>query len=518
MITSNRQSAIVTMMPTLAQCFGIRRAANTALGCPARVYLHQHTPSFFRFVRELCDERRPSGIVNGFGQHPSRQSFDIQILDYYQSKQDDQGARYLVGKIFSLIADVGMRSLQISHGLLSILATAFAAGYLALRSTQFGLRLPIITRVVNLSSIRESSEGGQANINPGCFARYRQCFLLAFHAEDRVPTTSFAFEREGLDLSFNRTMQFQFNLTNALQTEPATIEKSDPISIAGESKGIEAVERFIARVSRFLPVLYPAKERLKGFINTAQNVLCGGEVSQLQIARITYLFQLRGLIIIVERFSRYLVSALSFLQCGIVKGAGFLQLKAQRFNLRLRRVESIFEILSQLSTFLILDIFSDRRFRYVPTRADVITSTPKRRQPRFQEGKFFPQHARSKALELRGNVCRSQCRVSFYKHMNVIRHDLKRVDRCLQFSGFLIQQFFQAFGHRAAKNRLAIFRTPDQVIFESKNRSSILSIARVNHRKDTNNSLDALQQTNAEFQVGDHATQSLRAMRNSHAS
>jgi len=58
------------------------------------------------------------------------------------------------------------------------------------------------------------------------------------------------------------------------------------------------------------------------------------------------------------------------------------------------------------------------------------------------------------------------------------------------------------FGHRAAEDRLAVFRTEDEVVFESENRAGVLSITSVNHRKYLNRPLDILQSTNAEFQEG----------------
>jgi hypothetical protein len=66
-----------------------------------------------------------------------------------------------------------------------------------------------------------------------------------------------------------------------------------------------------------------------------------------------------------------------------------------------------------------------------------------------------------------------QCRIGFHEHVNVIRHYLKGVYRSAEFGGFLFQQFFQPLGHRAAENRLAVFRTPNQVVFERENCASI---------------------------------------------
>src|SRR4030095_3525282 len=150
MITRNRQSATLTVMPTLAQRLRIRRSADTSLRRPARVAFQQHTPSLFRFVRELGDERRPSGVVDGLGEHSGRQPLDIQLFGDDQSEQYDQRPRNLVREIFPLIAHVGMRALQLSNGFLPIVTASLAAGKLALRPPKFGLGFFVVSGIADL--------------------------------------------------------------------------------------------------------------------------------------------------------------------------------------------------------------------------------------------------------------------------------------------------------------------------------------------------------------------------------
>jgi hypothetical protein len=91
-----------------------------------------------------------------------------------------------------------------------------------------------------------------------------------------------------------------------------------------------------------------------------------------------------GLIAVVDRFVRDAISIAALLNGGIVEATGLGKLKAKRVALRLCRVESVFEILSQLSALLVLNLLSDRRLGNVTDRSDVITATPKSRKPRFQ--------------------------------------------------------------------------------------------------------------------------------------
>ena len=55
-------------MPTLTQCLGDGCATETGLARAARVNVHQLSTSFCRFVDQLGDERRPSGIIDGLGE------------------------------------------------------------------------------------------------------------------------------------------------------------------------------------------------------------------------------------------------------------------------------------------------------------------------------------------------------------------------------------------------------------------------------------------------------------------
>ena len=108
MITRNRQSANLTIMPSLAQCLRIRRSTHASLRRSTRVYFQQHTTSLRRFVSELGDERRPSGVINRLSEHSCRQALDIQVLDNDQSKYNNQSPGNFVREIRSLVAHVGV--------------------------------------------------------------------------------------------------------------------------------------------------------------------------------------------------------------------------------------------------------------------------------------------------------------------------------------------------------------------------------------------------------------------------
>src|SRR5262245_10969503 len=139
MITRNRQSANLTIMPSLAQCLRIRRSTHASLRRSTRVYFQQHTTSLRRFVSELGDERRPSGVINRLSEYSCRQALDIQVLYNDQSKENNQSPGNFVREIRSLVAHVGVSALQVSHGFLSVITASLSASDLALRPPQTGL-------------------------------------------------------------------------------------------------------------------------------------------------------------------------------------------------------------------------------------------------------------------------------------------------------------------------------------------------------------------------------------------
>src|SRR5215813_3341661 len=500
MITRNRQSTTLTVMPSLAQCLRIGRPTHAPLRRPTRVYFHQRTTSLFRFVCELGDERPPSGVINGLGEHSGRQPLDIQLFDDDQSEKNDKCPRYLVREIFPLIAHVGMRSLQFPDGFLPVITAAIATCDLALRTAKSRLSAFEIPGVFDLRPVRERGEGVQSHVNASLFCRSGQRLRLAFDAEDGVPLAGLLLDRHGFDLALDRAMQFDFDGSDSLQSQFAAAQHFAAVAVTGKGDTVIAAGGLEPWIARRPSVPDAAEERLESLIDAAQYILTARVVGKGQIAGGANVLQLIGLIVIVDRFAGYTVCVAALLKGGVIEAAGFRQLAVKGDTLSAGRVKPVFEVLPQLSPLLILYVLPDSRLGHVAHRADVITPAPKRRKPRFQERKFFTQYAGSETFELRRDVRRGQRRIGFDEHVNVIRHDLKRVYLRVQFGSLLVEQLFQAFGHRAAEDRLAVFRTEDEVVFESENRAGVVSITSVNHRKHLNRPLGTLEPTNAEFQ------------------
>src|SRR5215468_6466197 len=224
MITWNRQSATLTVMPSLAKCLRIRRSAHASLRRATRVNLHQRTTSFCRFVHELCDESRPPGVINRFSQHSCGHTLYVQLFNGYQAEQRDQRSRHLMREVCALVTHMRVCALQVSNSFLSVITAAFTASNLTLRPPEFGLGFFVVSGVFNLGSIRQSGEGCQANIKTDFFGRSRQRFRLTFDAQHSVPPSGLALDGAGFDLAFDWPMQLDFNGSYALQSQFAVVE------------------------------------------------------------------------------------------------------------------------------------------------------------------------------------------------------------------------------------------------------------------------------------------------------
>src|SRR5215475_1380663 len=296
MITGDRQSATLTVMPSLAQCLRIRRSAHASLRRSTRVNLHQRTTSFCRFVHELCGESRPSGVINRLGQHPTSQALHVQLFNRYQPEHHNQRPGYLVREIRSLVAHMRVGALQVSNRFLSVITTAFTASNLALRPPEFRLRFFVVSRVYNLASIRQSGEGSQSHIETDFFGRHRQRFQLTFDAEHSIPLSSLALDGDGFDPALDWPMRFNLDGAYALQSQFAVVEQFAPVTITGEGDAVIATDGAKSRISGLLTVLNASEERTESLINAAQHILATGEVGERQIACGADLFQLIGLI------------------------------------------------------------------------------------------------------------------------------------------------------------------------------------------------------------------------------
>jgi hypothetical protein len=174
-------------VPTLTQCLRDGCATATGLTRAVRVDVHQLPTSFCRFVGQWSDERRPSGIVDGLGEHAAGQPLDVHILDSDHAIGVDQGVGDLVLKVRSLVLDLGVSLWEQEHGFSAILSPALSASHTALCTSQGCLAPLVAARVVDLCAIGEHRTGRQAHIQAHAGIGLRQRSCLALDTETDIP-------------------------------------------------------------------------------------------------------------------------------------------------------------------------------------------------------------------------------------------------------------------------------------------------------------------------------------------
>jgi hypothetical protein len=125
-----------------------------------RVYLQKLPASVFSFVGQPMDEGRPTDIVNCFRKQAARKTLDVKVFDNHGSEISYEFVGLLVLKIFTLVRHVSVRFLQQQDGFTTPFGLlVLAACYLALGTTEFCLRLLVVTRVFDGHPIGASGKG-----------------------------------------------------------------------------------------------------------------------------------------------------------------------------------------------------------------------------------------------------------------------------------------------------------------------------------------------------------------------
>ncbi len=349
MVTIRRQSTRPTLMPALAQPLGRACSANACLTCAVGIDLFQHTSSIFRFVREHVEKGRPSGIINGLGEHSACQPFDVQIFDGDNLIVIDEPTRNLVLKVPTLICDVKMRARQelnlcgyiprsllrksyrillfkrrslLRKKLICFPATvrAFLSScYFALSASQPRLRFSIPTRIVNLCAVAQGSERKQANVNAYLLAAFQQKLRLGFSRENNEPSVSLSLDGACLNLSFNWTREAQSHASYfrqmqlvAFQTKAALWIRERAIARLGTK----------ARITRRLFCFDAPEECEKGIVEAAQCVLRHLRIDARNSGvRLAYVRQFNALLSVGNGLAPKFVGVSALLKSGVVQVA-----------------------------------------------------------------------------------------------------------------------------------------------------------------------------------------------------
>jgi hypothetical protein len=152
----------------------------------------------------------------------------------------------------------------------------------------------------------------------------------------------------------------------------------------------------------------------------------------------------------------------------------------------------------------------DCRFRDSPDASDVVRTAPQTGQIRLEPRKLFSKVVAGKSLELCCQSCWRHRRVTLNKQVNVVGHDFQSVNLGLNFFRFLVQQLSQSLLKPVYKDALAILRAPHEVVLQRVPRTSVDSVAIIDHALILTPAFDVCQLSNQEAQQADRFPRQLK--------
>jgi len=218
--------------------------------------------------------------------------------------------------------------LEQRNSLTSAARTLLATGHPPLGATQFCFSVSMPSRIRNRFAVGEGGEGFESDIDADCIIENGKRLGFPFGGEANVPLAALAFDRDRFNLACNGAVQFNFDLSDALNAKRISSE-FDSITVTGKRDAIETSARLEAREARFLMSFHPKEKRLEGFVYSPKNILAAGEVCKTQISSGANIFQLIRLVVVVERFLGGAIGIATFLQSAVVESAGFAKLASR---------------------------------------------------------------------------------------------------------------------------------------------------------------------------------------------
>src|SRR5205807_1647562 len=121
---------------------------------------------------------------------------------------------------------------------------------------------------------------------------------VSLDGKTHVPVVHVPLDRNGLDLTLHRPVQFDLDETSALDTQLPVFEPSAAIAVGRKGDTVVPPERTEAREAGLLAASYANEERLEGLIQPAEHILAAGEVGQSEQPFFPHRLQLLGLVVV----------------------------------------------------------------------------------------------------------------------------------------------------------------------------------------------------------------------------
>jgi hypothetical protein len=445
--------------------------------CSPGIHGDRCATSLFHFVAQYPQELPPGSIADTLGQAVVlHHAPDIQVFVGNKVILLSQLSRCLMFKIKSLPLNLQM-CLSYQEPSLPSSVRAFDPGRKpSLPSGQQLLTLPKPAGVVYHRAIGEHGKGFEANINA---YRIAGVFLLRrfpnVTGEDSEPPVTLSFDTYRLDLAFDWPMQVDPDSADILDIQ--FICQLHPIAIGRESEGVKPVSSFEAGISWLLSRLDSAEEGFEGLVQPSKNIL-SSRVVKFSAPGVLHsdIFELVSLVVIVERDST-LPSITPLLESSVVEEPGDIQQPTKGLILSPVGIQPIDERFAHLFTLLSLDIFPDCIFTNVAHCSSVVAPGPEAGKFRAEFPELSSQYSRGVALELVHDVLNCLSRLTSDKYVNVVWVNLHYLNLNAHLLSPKVKQLAQTLSDLRSKHLFPILRTPDQVILDVVDTTSVSLIS-----------------------------------------
>ena len=443
-------------------------ALRTSLAGISGINLYHLPTSFCRFVRKYYDKGIPSRVSDRLGEVMIfEKSNSVQVFNSDNVVVVDNFSGNLMRCIFSLIGNVFMSTLKLPNSFPSMVIAFLTSRNFALMPSKFPFRLTKVLRRIKEFAIGRSDEVTDTHVNTNDCASWLKRFWLSLTRKASVVFTRLTPDGNGLNYTFDRTVELDFDFANVLDIQLSVIPDSGSVAVC-ELDGLPSVLALETGISRLVTGFHTPKESLECFIQTAKSTLNRTEVGFLIVfVGFSGLLVRSRLIAIGNGFLRLFISRLALIKRIVVYTAMRFKRFVNRFSLFSCRVYSVFECFEHwLYSFLCFDVFSDCFRRYIPCRAHVITACPERRQTAFEFREFFSELMTGVSFKTVHDLIGSYIWLKRHEKMNVIgsHHQIKN------FTSKLFHLFRnkinKSIANISSQNRSTILRTPNEVIID----------------------------------------------------
>ncbi len=340
MVTMKRQTAITIMDTNRQSLFSDDSAAGASLTRVSRIDFNESPIGTLSLIAKHIEERGPRSIVNLFRKKAARHPFNVQLLDHDQIVLANQICREIVLKVLSFIKNLLVNRTELGDSFSPTVRSFLSSGDSTLSNTELLRGRFVILPVVDMRTVREGGEGFDTNVDTDRFTCRRKCVIGDLITRDNgKPLPAFTLGGDLFYLAFNRHRQFNFQVTDKRQIQPAVSEAKAFFVVNDRIK-----ERlsFESGVSGFCTTLNTTEKVSERSVKLSKRFLQDSCINLLVVGikRISDLGNLFDLVEARNLYTAYSPSIPPFGKCRVIKLSQQFQRCFEAFALSLVRVNS----------------------------------------------------------------------------------------------------------------------------------------------------------------------------------